>query len=117
MVLPAFRLHQMYAVAFSKDIEVIFSDLDAVNQSELKAYLDSKQEGRVHIVNQALTLDLKDRTMTIVGHKIRDNTWIIGEDRCGDILIFKHSLSNEDIYVAIQYIYHMLNTLRPGLKN
>lgn len=112
MVLPAFRLHQMYSVAFSKEIEIIFTDLDAINMNELKEFLDSKQIGRVNIVPHALSLNSTDRSIAIVGHKIRKNTWIIGEDRLGELTIIKYDLSDEQIRIALGYVYNTCNNLR-----
>ena len=104
----------MYSIAFSKNIEIIFSNLDLINMDELKEFLDSKQSGKVNVVSRALSLDLKDGSIAIVGHKIRENTWIISEDRVGELMIIKHDISDEQIRIALGYTYHMCNNLWPA---
>ncbi len=104
----------MYSIAFSKDMDVILTNLDLINIDELKEFLDSKQSGKVNVVSHALSLDLKGDSIAIVGHKIRENTWIISEDRSGELMIFKHNISDEQIRTALDYTYHMCNNLRPA---
>ena len=111
MVYPAVRMTQFYSVAFNESIEVIFPQLELINTGELKKYLDSKQSGMLSIAPCCLTLDLDSGSMSIVGYRISKTQWILTEDGRGDITIFKHGLSNENIHTAITYLYHMYANL------
>ena len=111
MVYPAVRLTQFYSAAFSESIEIIFPRLDLINMDELKKYLDSKQSNMLSIVSRCLTLDSESRSIAIVGYRISKTQWILTEDGRGDMTIFKHNLSDEDIHTAVQYLYHMYNNL------
>lgn len=111
MVYPAVRLTQFYSVAFSESIEIIFPRLDLINMDELKKYLDSKQLNMMSIVPRCLSFDLDSRTIAIVGYRIGKTQWILTDDGRGDMTIFKHNLTDEEIHTAITYLYHMYQNL------
>ncbi len=112
MVLPAFRLHQIYSIALNADIDVLITNLSSINLENVKKALDSKQSsGSISIIPGRLALCIDSRTIYISGNIIGSNKYIIGESSCNEAQIIPLNLSEVQLKTVLEYIYHMCKSL------
>jgi hypothetical protein len=111
MVWPAIRLHQLYSINFYDGLDVIFEDLSMINLDALKEVVSEKSSSNITIINRVLKVNTVDKTISIIGHMINNSTYIVKKDCTGDIMWIKYKCSDEDIFIAIEYLYHMGKTL------
>ena len=83
-----------------------------VNMDRLKEVATTKQLGYIQIVDRSLTVNTDANSMTIVGHKINETTFIVKRDGTGDIFIMTYKCSNSNILTGIEYLYHMYKSLK-----
>ena len=112
MVFPAVKLHQLYSLNFYDGLDIIFEDLDIVNMDNLKEIVKTKQLGRIEIVDKSLTMNTDTKSITIIGHKINETTFIVKRDGSGDIFIMTYKCSDENVLTAVEYMYHMYKSLK-----
>ena len=112
MVFPAVRLHQLYSLNLYDGLDIIFEDLDMIDINKLKEIIDTKQLGYIQIVDKRLILNTNTESITIVGHKINESTYIVKRDGPGDIFILSYKCSDKNILTGIEYLYHMHQSVK-----
>lgn len=111
MVYPAIKLNQLYSLNLHDGLNIIFEDLAILDMKSLEEVVQTKRLGNIQIVNSCLSINTVERSITIVGHKLNMGTYIIGNNKLGDIFIMKYKCSDKDILTAIEYLYHMYKNL------
>lgn len=112
MYYPAIKLHQLYSLNVCEEIDVIFESLDMVNMNNLDKAIKTKDYDIINVVSpMRLSINTINKTITIVGHKINDRTYIINKNGEGDIVVIKYSCDNQNIITGIEYLYHMYKNL------
>jgi hypothetical protein len=111
MVFPAIKLNQLYSLNLYDGLNIIFEDLAMLNMKVLEEVVTTKTLGNIQIVNNCLSINTVEKSITIVGHKLNMGTYIIGNNKMGDIHIMKYKCSDKDILTAIEYLYHMYKNL------
>jgi len=112
MVYPAVKLHQLYSLNLYEGLDVIFEDLDMLNIVALEEVIKTKSLGLIQIVKNSLTINTITKTITIVGNTINSSTYIINKAAKGDVTIMPYTCSDEIILAAVEYLYHMYNSLK-----
>jgi hypothetical protein len=112
MVFPAIKLHQLYSLSLYDELNIIFEDLDMINMDNLKKIVTTKQLGYIQIVDRSLTMNTNTNSMTIVGNKINDSTYIVKRDGSGDIFILTYKCTDETILTGLEYLYHMHKSIK-----
>ena len=110
MVYPAVKLHQLYALNISSEIDIVFEELSQINLNDLKYIVLNKLYDNIQIIPGQLVIDTKNNEITFIGHKLNNNTYILGVDKSGTEYKLKYS-SNEDMITGIEYLYHMYKNL------
>jgi hypothetical protein len=111
MIFPAIKLHQLYSLNLYDGLDIIFEDLSMLNSESLKEVLTTKKYSNINLVNNALSINTNKKTITIVGHKINNSTFIVNREGRGDITICNYNCSDETIISGIEYLYHMYKNL------
>lgn len=111
MVFPAIKLHQLYSVNLYDGLDIIFENLDMLNINVLQEVLKTKTLGIVQVVENTFTINTTTKTITVVGNKLNDSTYIINKLAKGDITIMPYKCSDEVIFTALEYLYHMYKNL------
>jgi hypothetical protein len=107
MTLPAFRLHQIYSIAFSTELDVLIANLSSIDLKTLKIALDSKQSsGMLHIVPHRLSVDLGKNSICITGYQIAPGRYIVGDAAAHEIFILPLAVSSEQLRTTLEYVYH-----------
>jgi hypothetical protein len=114
MVYPAIKLHQLYSLNLYEGLDVIFEDVDMLNIAALEEVVKTKTLGSIQIVKNSLTINTITKTITIVGNTINSSTYIINKAAKGDVTIMPYTCSDEIILTAVEYLYHMYNSLVKG---
>jgi hypothetical protein len=107
MVCPAVRLHQLYSLNLYNGLDIIFENLEMVDKDNLAEVINTKNYDRIEIVDKLFVINTINRTMTIVGNKINDTTYIINKAGNGDIMILNYNCEKEHIISGIEYLYHI----------
>jgi hypothetical protein len=110
MVFPAVKLYQLYSVNFYDGLDIIFEDLDMINMDRLKEVAMTKQLGQIQIVDRSLSINTNTNSMTIVGHKINDSTFIVKRDGTGDIFILTYKCPESNILTGLEYLYNSVKS-------
>ncbi len=110
MVLPAVKLNQIYSIEFANSVEVVFSDVSALDVLSMSEFLDSKQKDEVILVRDAAILDIKMKTLRIAGYKLDDKKWIVSKSG-GSFETVQMDCSEESLRLAIFYLHHMFHNL------
>ena len=111
MVYPAIKLNQLYSLNLYDGLNIIFEDLAMLDIEVLEEVVKTKELGNIKIISNCLIINTAEKTMTIVGHKLNMSTYIIGNNKMGDIHIMKYKCSDKDILTAMEYLYHMYKNL------
>lgn len=111
MYYPAIKLHQLYSLNVCEGIDVIFEELGMVDIKNLEQAIETKSYDRVEVVPMTFSINTVEGTMTIVGHKINDRTYIINKARKGDIQIVNYNCEKQKVITGIEYLYHMYKNL------
>ncbi len=111
MVFPAIKLNQLYSLNLYDGLNIIFEDLSMLDMKALEEVVTTNTLCNIHIVKNCLIINTVEKTMTIVGHKLNMSTYIIGNNKLGDIFIMKYKCSEKDILTAMEYLYHMYKNL------
>ena len=81
------------------DIEILFEDLSMLNSN----VLTNKQI--IQIVPNILIINMVDKCITIVGHKINNSKYMVNREGRGDTFRLSYKHSDEYILNAIQKLY------------
>jgi hypothetical protein len=111
MVYPAIKLHQLYSLNLYEGLDIIFENLDMLNITALEEIVKTKSLGSIQIVKSSLTINTITKTITVIGNKINESTYIINRQSKGDVTIMPFKCSDEVILTAIEYLYHMYKNL------
>ncbi len=111
MYYPAINLHHLYSLNVCEGIDVIFESLEMVNMNNLAEAIKSNNFDNVVVVPKILSINTKERTMTIMGHKINDKTYIINKAGNGDIYFLNYNCEKQIVVTGIEYLYHMHKNL------
>jgi hypothetical protein len=114
MVYPAIKLHKLYSLNLYEGLDVIFEDLDMLNITALEEIVKTKSLGNIQMVKNSLTINTTTKIITVVGNKINESTYIINRQSKGDVTIMPYKCSDEVVLTAIEYLYHMYNSLVKG---
>jgi len=112
MVFPAIRLHQLYSLNLNDGLEIIFEDLSMIDMNALKSAIDNKMFDKLELVPRTLSFNMSDKTLTVFGHRIRKGKYMVNMERNGDIHMITYDVSNENIIRGLEYLYHMILTLK-----
>ena len=117
MVFPAVKLHQLYSLNLYDGMDIIFENLEMVNINNLEEVIKTENYDIIKVVNRIFTINTRDRTITISGHKINNKTYIINMAGKGDLMLLHYSCKNEDIITGIKYLYYMYKShIKASLK-
>jgi hypothetical protein len=108
MVWPAIKLHQLYSLNIADGLDIILEDLDTIDFTVLKNIVSTKELGKISL-GPHLYIDTYSKSISIVGNKINNSTYII--NRGGDIIILTYNFSNQNILTMIEYLYHIKNNI------
>lgn len=112
MVFPAIKLHLLYSLNIYDGLDIIFEGLDMLDINILHDAITKKHiDSHIIIVNNSLRINVKEKSVFIVGYKINNGTYIINKDRTGDIFIIKYECEDKNILTSIDYLYHMYKNL------
>jgi hypothetical protein len=111
MVYPAIKLHQLYSLNLYDGLDIIFEDLSMLNIKTLEDVMKTKQIGNINFVDRILSINTREKTIQIVGNKINESTYIINKQGRGDIILLNYKCSDEKVFTAIEYLYHMYKNL------
>ncbi len=114
MVYPAIKLHKLYSLNLYEGLDIIFEDLAMINYTALEEVVKTKSLGNIQVVDKILSINTQNKTITIVGNKINDSTYIVNKQGRGDITLLIYKFPDENILTAIEYLYHMYNSLVKG---
>ena len=89
----------------------MFEDLYMIDLEHLEATIKLTKE-EIILVPNTLTINTKNRTITIVGYRINATTWFVTNSGKGNIYLNNYNCSNETILEGIKYIYHILRSQR-----
>lgn len=111
MVYPAVKLNQLYSLNFYEGFDVIFENLDMMNMANLLKAIKTKNYDRIEIVEKTFVINTVDKSITIIGNKINDNTYMINKAGSGDIMCVHYKCENQSIITGIEYLYNMYKSL------
>jgi hypothetical protein len=111
MVFPAIRLHQLYSFNLCENIDIIFEDLSQINIEELKQCIISKKYENISVVKDIFNIDTNSKTITLIGNKINDKTYIVKINKDGELIKINYTCSNDYVKTCIEYLYHMYMNL------
>ena len=114
MAYPAVKLHKLYSLNLYEGIDIIFEDLGMINFAALEEVVKTKPEGSIQLVENILTINTSNKSITIVGNMINASTYIVNKRGGGDITLLTYKCPNENIFTAIEYLYHMYKYLAKG---
>jgi hypothetical protein len=110
MIYPSVKLHQLYSINISSDIDIVFEELTQINLEDLKNIVINKLYDVIQIIPEQLVINAKNNEITLKGYKLNNNTYILGIDKSGTEYKLKYS-SNDDMITGIEYLYHMYKNL------
>lgn len=111
MIFPAVKLHQLYSLNLYENFDVIFESLEMVDMNNLSEAIKSNDFDNVVVVPKLLSINTKDKTITIVGHKINNKTYMLNKAGNGDIYFLNYNCEKQNIVTGIEYLYHMHKNL------
>jgi hypothetical protein len=114
MLFPAIKQNKLYSVQFSKDLDIMFEDFNAIDIANLGETIKTANYENIVIIPNVLSINTKNNTITIIGHRINNSTWLVTKAGKGKIYINNYSCSNDTIIEGIKYIYHILNSKANG---
>ncbi len=84
-------------------------DLKSVSEA-----IGTNKYERIEVVPGIFSINTVEKTMTIVGHKINNSTYIINKAGKGDITLLGYKCDTQNIVTGLEYLCHMCKT---GLKD
>ena len=110
MVYPAVKLNQFYSLNLYDGLDIIFEDLDMIDLDVIKEAVKNKYSGNIVLVNNVLSINTKEKSITIIGYKINNSTYIVNNKGSGDITLIKYKCNDDVIFTGLEYLYHMCKT-------
>ena len=111
-MIPAVKMHQMYSLNLYNGLDIIFENLEMVDKDNLAEVINTKNYDRIEIVDKSFVINTINRTMTIVGNKINDTTYLINKAGNGDIIMINYNCEKQNIISGIEYLYHICTSLK-----
>lgn len=110
MLFPAIKQNKLYSVQFAEDLDIMFEDFDMIDIDNLEEIIKREKYDNIVLIPNTLSINTKNNTITIIGYRINESTWIVTKAGKGNIYINNYSCSNDTIIEGIKYIYHILKS-------
>jgi hypothetical protein len=108
---PAIKVVQFYALTFYDSLTIAFESLEAISLDDLGTVVKTKSYDNVDLIPNIVTINTIEQTITLVGSKINDTTYIIQKNGLGDKFVLSYDFSRDTVITGIEYLYHMYKNL------
>lgn len=108
---PAIKVIQFYAMTFYDTLNIAFESLEMVSLQDLDTVIKTKSYDKVDLIPNIITINTLEKTITLIGSRLNDTTYIIQKNGLGDRFVIPYDFSHDTIVTGLEYFYHMYKNL------